>query len=170
MDACAASIALSSRHKSIPKLLLAALSFGAFQAIMPAIGYMLGTPFEKWIEPIDHWIAFFILGGLGLNMIFDLKKEHKLEVSSDDLTLKLIAALALATSIDAFVVGIGFHALDFDLLDGTISIGVITVLMSVFGLTLGRFFKSTLTPYSEKLGGLILISLGVKILISHLFG
>lgn len=170
MDACAASIALSARHKSLNKLLLAALAFGISQALMPAIGYLIGFPFEKWITPIDHWIAFLILVGLGANMIFDLKKEHELEEKSGPLTYKLIVALAIATSIDAFVVGIGFHALGWPLLNSIIMIGIVTLAMSLLGLALGRLSKKNLSDHAEKLGGLILIFLGAKILITHLIG
>lgn len=170
MDACAASIALSARHKSIPRLLFAALAFGIFQGLMPVFGFLVGLPFKKWIAPVDHWVAFFILFGLGANMLFNLKKEHELEEKSGALTFKLIGALAVATSIDAFVVGIGFHALEVGLLSSVLVIGVVTVLISCLGIVLGRFFKKSLATYSEKLGGIILISLGVKILVGHLLG
>lgn len=170
MDACAASIALSARYKSLNKLLLTALAFGISQALMPAIGYLVGLPFEKWISPIDHWIAFLILGGLGLNMIFDLKKEHELEEKSGALTYKVLVALAIATSIDAFVVGVGFHALGWPFLKSIILIGVVTLVMSLFGLVLARLSKKNLTSHAEKIGGLILIFLGVKILLTHLIG
>lgn len=170
MDACAASIALSSKHRSLPKLFFAAISFAVFQTVMPALGYLLGIPFERWIEPVDHWIAFFVLGGLGVNMLINLKKEHELEDKSGPLTFKTIGALAFATSIDAFVVGIGFHALVFDLVTSIVIIGLVTLLVSLLGLGLGRMFQKILSSYAEKLGGIILVFLGVKILVSHLLG
>lgn len=170
MDACAASIALSARHKFMLKLLFVAFAFGLFQALMPTLGYLIGLPFEKWIAPIDHWIAFFILGGLGMNMIFGLKKDHELEEKPGALTFKIIIALAVATSIDAFIVGIGFHALAWPLLSSVIIIGVVTLGLSLLGLLLGRVFKKSLSSHAEKLGGVILIFLGIKILLTHLMG
>ncbi len=169
MDACAASIALSARYKSAARLIFAAFCFALFQAAMPVLGYLLGLPFEEWIASMDHWIAFFILGGLGLNVLMDLKKTDTIEEQHDSLSVKIIAALAIATSIDAFVVGIGFHALGWDLLTSILIIGLITLAMSLLGLAVGRFSKNKLASYAEKLGGLILIFLGCKILITHLF-
>ncbi|QQR55005.1 manganese efflux pump [Candidatus Peregrinibacteria bacterium] len=170
MDACAASIALSSKYRSFPKLFFAAISFAVFQMVMPAFGYLLGMPFEGWIAPVDHWIAFFVLSGLGVNMIFDLKKEHEIEEKSGPLSFGTIGVLALATSIDALVVGVGFHALDLDFMSSILMIGVVTLLMSFLGLCLSRVFQKTLSSYAEKLGGIILIFLGIKILVTHLLG
>ncbi len=170
MDACAASIALSSKYKSFPKLFFAAFSFAVFQAFMPALGYLLGMPFERWILPVDHWIAFFVLTGLGLNMLINLKKEDEPEEKVDLLTFKTIGALALATSIDALIVGIGFHALGAPFISSILMIGVVALFMSVLGLFFGRLFERTFSSYAEKLGGILLIFLGIKILLSHLLG
>lgn len=168
MDACAVSIALSAKYRSLSKLLFATISFAVFQMIMPVIGYLLGMPFEGWIAPVDHWIAFFVLSGLGVNMLIDFKKEHELEERLGSLTFKAIGALALATSIDALIVGVGFHALELDLMSSVLMIGVVTLLVSFLGLGLGRIFQKTLASYAEKIGGGILIFLGVKILMTHL--
>ena len=168
MDACAASIALSSKHRDLPKLLAASVLFGIFQAFMPLLGYFLGLPFEAWIEPIDHWVAFFILGALGLNMCFDLEKEHGL-AEAKKLNIRLILSLAFATSIDAFVVGIGIHALGWSIGFSVLSIGLITAVVSGLGVFIGRRLHKNASRFAEKIGGLILIFLGIKILISHLF-
>lgn len=170
MDACAASIALSAKHKLSAKLIFAAFCFALFQAAMPILGYLLGLPFEQWIAAVDHWIAFLILGGLGLNMIVDFKEADAPEEQSGFLSVKMIVSLAIATSIDAFVVGIGFHALGWDLLTSIAIIGGVTLGMSLLGLGVGHFSKNKLSSHAEKLGGLILIFLGFKILITHLSG
>ena len=103
-------------------------------------------------------------------MLLDLKKEHEFEEKSGPLMFKTIIALAIATSIDAFVVGIGFHALDWPLLSSILVIGIVTLVMSLLGFALGRVSQKNLSNHAEKLGGLILIFLGVKILLSHLYG
>ena len=111
-----------------------------------------------------------ILVGLGARALFDLKKEHELEEQVGPLTYRLIGALAVATSIDAFVVGIGFHALQIDIVNSIDVIGLVTFLVSMVGVGLGRVAHYSLASYSEKMGGAILIFLGFKILLSHLFG
>lgn len=168
MDACAASIALGGKKQSALRLLLAACAFGFFQALMPALGYLIGLPFEKWITLVDHWIAFFILGGLGLNMMLDKEENPTEDKKSGPLGLRTIFLLAVATSIDAFVVGVGFHALGWELLSSITTIGLVTLTMSVLGIIAGQFFKKNLSAYAEKMGGLILILLGIKILLTHL--
>lgn len=169
MDAAAASFAMASKFRSWPKLLALIFLFAFFQAAMPLLGYLLGLPFGQWIEPVDHWLAFFILTALGGTMIFDRKKEHEVEAEAQSLTWKLIFTLALATSIDAFVVGIGFHALQWPLMTALLAIGSITLLTSCAGIVCGRFMKQNLDHVAEKVGGGILIFLGVKILVTHLF-
>lgn len=166
LDACAVSVALSLRYKSKVRLGTAAFAFALFQALMPLLGYLVGLPFEGWVEPIDHWVAFLLLGGLGLKMLLEKEGNSK---SSQSLSVGLIASLALATSLDAFAVGIGLHALGWNLLPSVACIGGVTLLLCLFGMIAGRYLHSSHTDRIEKIGGLVLIGLGIKILIEHLF-
>jgi putative Mn2+ efflux pump MntP len=170
MDACAASVAMGARFKHLMlRLLGLSLLFGVFQAGMPLLGYALGAPFERFIAPVDHWIAFAILCLLGLNMIFDWQKENEIEESAKKLSWKVMFSLAFATSIDAFVVGIGMSAMQWPLLISVLMIGGVTLAFSVLGVFVGRRFGAFLSGYAEKFGGVVLIFLGCKILFSHLF-
>ncbi|MBU0981194.1 manganese efflux pump MntP family protein [Patescibacteria group bacterium] len=169
MDACAAIISLSSNHRTLGKLVIAAVAFALFQAVMPVFGYLLGIPFSAWISRVDHWVAFIILTGLGANMIFNLKKEHELEEKKGALSLKLILALSVATSIDAFVIGIGFHAFGWNVFSSVLVIGIVTLATSLIGIIIGYFLHKNFSDYAEKIGGTILVILGLKILVSHLF-
>ena len=169
MDAFAVSIC---KGLSVPQLkyrhcLIAGLYFGGFQGLMPLAGYMLGTGFSDMIERIDHWIAFFLLGFIGLNMI----KESR-ECCEDDLdasfTFKAMLPLAIATSIDALAVGVTFAFLKVDIIAAVTFIGVITFMLSAFGVKLGNVVGCKYKSKAELAGGIVLIAMGTKILLEHL--
>lgn len=169
MDACAVSLAkgMSLDKDKVKKYaLILALAFGFFQALMPAIGYFAGSHFADYIQSIDHWIAFILLSLIGINMI---KEEKEDEVKIHSISFKDILLLAIATSIDALAVGVSFAFLKVNLWIATTTIGITTFVLSficvLFGKTLGNLFEK----YAEYLGGSILILLGIKILIEHLF-
>lgn len=175
MDAFAASVCkgLAMKKVSCKKTLVIAGLFGGFQAIMPCIGYFLGVGFEKYITPIDHWIAFGLLSFIGGKMIFDviLHRDDE-EKTSDGNTpfLKEILILALATSIDALAVGISFAFLKINIALAASVIGITTFSISVGGVFIGNKFGERYQNKASVAGGAILIGIGIKILVEHLSG
>ena len=170
MDAFAVAVCkgLSMEKISIRKMAVVGLWFGGFQALMPAIGYLLGTTFEKYITAIDHWAAFVLLGIIGANMIKESfsKDEDKADGS---LGFKVMLTMAVATSIDALAVGITFALLpDVNIVAAVLAIGCITFLLSALGVKIGNVFGAKYKSKAEFTGGIILILLGVKILLEHL--
>ena len=171
MDAFAVSICKGLALKKIDfkKHLLVGLWFGGFQALMPLIGYLLGINFTDYITSIDHWIAFILLGFIGLNMIKEsLQKDECEECSDDSLSFKSMLILAIATSIDALAVGITFAFLEVNIVTAVSSIGIITFVLSAIGVKVGHVFGSRFKSKAELAGGIVLILLGVKILLEHL--
>ena len=141
------------------------LWFGGFQALMPTLGYFLGSQFAEIITAIDHWLSFLLLFGIGLNMILSSKKEESADAS---LAFRPMLFLAAATSIDALAVGITFAFLKTDLLLSVSTIGIITFLCSAAGLWLGSVFGIRLKSKAEIFGGSVLLIIGTKILLEHL--
>ena len=169
MDAFAVSICkgLAMQKITIKKALIVGLWFGGFQALMPAIGYLLGSQFESYITNIDHWIAFVLLFIIGANMIKEaLSKEE--EPTNDSLAFKEMLLLALATSIDALAVGVTFAFLKVQILPAVLFIGVITFTLSALGVKIGNIFGCRYKSKAELAGGIILILMGCKILLEHL--
>ena len=168
MDAFAVSICkgLSVKKLSVKHALLAGLYFGGFQFLMPVIGWLLGYRFEALIASVDHWIAFALLGLIGANMIKEsCAEEEKLD---DDFGPKTMLLLAVATSIDALAVGITFAFLAVHILQAAGLIGVTTFLLSALGIAIGHAFGARYKAGAERLGGVILILIGLKILLEHL--
>lgn len=172
MDAFAVSVC---KGLSMPKLKMKAavvcgVWFGGFQALMPLIGYILGSQFSKYITSVDHWIAFILLGFIGFNMIKEAFGPEDEEEKNPSLNVKTMFILAVATSIDALAVGITFAFLPNTNIVAAISfIGVITFLLSMIGVQVGNTFGVKYKSKAEIAGGMILILLGIKILIEHLF-
>lgn len=169
MDAFAVSVCkgLSMKKMNWKKAIIIGLYFGIFQALMPVLGYFLGTTFEQFITNIDHWIAFVLLSAIGCNMIkesFDQESEN----CNDNVDVKTMVILAIATSIDALAVGITFACLRINIVLPVISIGIITFILSVIGVKIGNKFGDKYENKAEFIGGLILILLGIKILLEHL--
>ena len=141
--------------------------FGGFQALMPLIGYLLGSRFKSCITSIDHWIAFGLLGLIGINMIKEaLGKEE--EEADDSLGLKTMFVLAVATSIDALAVGITFAFLNVNILAAASFIGITTFVCSAAGVKIGNVFGTIYKSRAECFGGIILVLIGLKILLEHL--
>ena len=168
MDAFAVSVCKGLATKKLEKkhYLIAGLWFGGFQALMPTIGYFLGTAFEKYITSIDHWIAFVLLSIIGIGMI---KEALECDSCADDsFSAKAMLVLAIATSIDALAVGVTF-AFMIDTLAYLIfavsAIGVITFALSAFGIKVGNIFGVKYKSKAELAGGIILILIGIKILL-----
>lgn len=171
MDACAVAICkgLSMQKAPWKKAMIVGLWFGGFQGLMPVIGYVLGSQFEQYIVNIDHWIAFILLGIIGINMIKEaLSKEE--ECANASLAAKDMFLLAVATSIDALAVGVTFAFLQVEILPAVTFIGVITFTLSTLGVKVGNIFGCRFKSKAELAGGIILIIMGTKILLEHLGG
>lgn len=169
MDAFAVSICkgLAMKKLSWKKALIIGLWFGGFQALMPTIGYFLGTRFESYVTAIDHWIAFALLVLIGANMIKEaLSKEE--DETNDSIDIKTMFLLAVATSIDALAVGVTYAFLQVRIVPAVTFIGVITFSLSVAGVKIGNVFGLKYKSKAEITGGVILILMGTKILLEHL--
>lgn len=173
MDAFAVSVfkGLAMRRVNKKQTLVIGLFFGGFQALMPFIGWVLGSQFERYITKIDHWIAFVLLGFIGGKMIVEARKpaeDDEIAEMDAPLDLKELLVLAVATSIDALAVGITFAFLQYPIAEAVSVIGVTTFFISVGGVYVGNFFGSKYKNRAEFAGGLILVLLGLRILLSHL--
>lgn len=171
MDAFAVAICkgLNMRKMNYKNALILALFFGGFQALMPSIGYLLGKQFEKYITSVDHWIAFILLSIIGIQMIVEsFKKDEEKEEDADKLNLKEYFMLAIATSIDALAVGISLAFLSVSLVKSVSFIGIITFVISFFGVFIGNKFGARFKSKAEFAGGAILILIALKILLGHL--
>jgi manganese efflux pump family protein len=145
-----------------------AFHFGLFQFLMPVLGWFLGIKIEPFIENIDHWIAFALLFFVGFKMIKESFRESETEECCDPSKGKNMVLLSIATSIDALVVGFSFSMLRIDIwYPGTI-IGVITAIVSIIGIYAGKLLGTKIGPKMELLGGMVIVLIGVKILVSHL--
>lgn len=169
MDAFAVSVCkgLAMKKMSWKKAIIIGLYFGIFQAVMPVIGYFLGTTFERFITNVDHWVAFILLVGIGINMVkeaFDKESENR----NDNVDMKTMLVLSIATSIDALAIGITFACLKIHIVMPVITIGLITFIISVIGVKIGNRFGDKYEKKAEIMGGVILILLGIKILLEHL--
>lgn len=144
--------------------------FGAFQFIMPIVGWFLGTSVRGYIEAVDHWIAFFLLVLIGGNMIWEsMKKEDVGQERKKILTSKELMIQAIATSIDALAVGISFAVLDVSIISASMMIGLVAFALSFIGGYLGKGLGGFLQKKTEFAGGGLLILIGIKVLIEHLF-
>ncbi len=145
-----------------------AVFLGGFQALMPCLGYFLGFEFQKYIVAFDHWIAFAMLGFIGFKMIRDSLCDNQNEVSvGTELDYCELSVLAVATSIDAFAVGITLAFLKLDLLLSCLTIGTTTFLFSIAGVFIGMRFGSRFETKAQILGGVFLVIMGLKILFEH---
>ena len=170
MDAFAVSICkgLSTRQLQVKHYLIIGAWFGGFQALMPTIGYFLGSAFEQYITAFDHWVAFVLLAAIGAGMIKESLSKEESE-GNDSFSFRTMLLLALATSIDALAVGVTFALLpDVNVPLAVSLIGVTTFICSAAGLRVGNVFGLRYKAKAEFAGGLILILIGLKILLEHL--
>lgn len=170
MDAFAVSICkgLSVGKVNGRHMLTAGLWFGGFQALMPLVGYLLGSAFERYVTEIDHWVAFILLSVIGANMIKEsLGKDGERQNSSFSFMSMLM--VAVATSIDALAVGITFAFLQVNIWFAIAIIGCTTFVISAAGIKIGSVFGAKYKAKAEFFGGAVLICLGIKILVEHLF-
>ncbi len=171
MDAFAVAICKGLATQSLKKrhMLAAGIWFGGFQGLMPLIGYLLGSVFSKYVFEFDHWIAFVLLGLIGVNMI---RESFSCEQEATDASfgIKTMFVMAVATSIDALAVGVSFAVMpDVNIWYAVLFIAVITFVLSALGVKIGNVFGAKFKNKAEFCGGAILIIMGSKILIEHLF-
>ena len=179
MDAFAVSICkgLAMKKATLKAGLTCGLWFGGFQALMPLIGFFLGTLFAEAIEAVDHWVAFILLGIIGINMLKEAFENGECECCSDanaDMSPKTMFVMAVATSIDALAVGISLAMAGLPIfgMDGifaaVILIGLCTCAFCTAGVRIGNVFGGRFEKKAQIAGGVILILLGLRILLEHL--
>lgn len=170
MDAFAVAICkgLAMKKLSWKKALVIGLWFGGFQALMPTLGYLLGTRFQQAVTAIDHWIAFILLSLIGFSMIREALSKDQDDGVNDSLDVKTMFLLALATSIDALAVGVTYAFLQVRIVPAVTFIGVTTLVLSIAGVKIGNLFGLKYKARAEVAGGTILIVMGTRILLEHL--
>lgn len=168
MDAFAVSVCkgLSVGAIKLKHMLLAGAWFGGFQALMPLIGYFLGSTFDQYVTSFDHWVAFVLLAVIGGSMIKESREKDPEQNASFAFMTMLV--LAVATGIDALAVGITFAFLNVNIIAAVSIIGVTTFAFSAAGIKIGSIFGIKYKSKAELFGGIVLVCLGAKILIEHL--
>lgn len=175
MDAFAVSVCkgLSLKTKSYTKALVIGLFFGSFQAVMPLIGFMLGEKLEYYVIEVNHWISLFVLSFIGGRMIYEAvsKNDYEFYYSIEKLSIKELIILSIATSLDALAVGVTFAVVGMDsayILFSVSLIGAITLVFSFIGVVAGNSLGIKFKKRAEIFGGIVLILIGIKILLTHL--
>lgn len=170
MDAFAVSVCkgLAMERATLSRMAIVGLWFGAFQALMPLVGWLLGTRFERYITAIDHWVAFALLALIGANMIREALSRGEDDPPNASLAFGTMFVLAVATSIDALAVGITFAFLAVNIVLAVLLIGTTTFLLSAAGVKVGNAFGLRFKGKAELAGGIILILIGCRILLEHL--
>lgn len=168
MDSVAVSIAIGAKYKKLllKKALLVAAIFGFFQGLMPLIGYLAGIAFAEYVQSFSHWIAFILLTGLGGKMLYEAY-QNEFDDEVDNLSYHTLLTLAVATSIDAMAVGVTFAFMQTDIFSASAVIALVTFLLCVIAVYIGKKLGSYLESKAEMVGGIILIGLGCKILSEH---
>lgn len=170
MDAFAVSISsgITIEKPRIENALKIAVFFGAFQAVMPVIGWLAGLGLRELIGQVDHWIAFGLLCAIGGHMVYESTKPGSERRSLDPLNLGVLLLLSVATSIDALAAGVSLALLEIPILLTILVIGVVTFILSFVGVFVGDRSGRVLESKAELVGGLVLVGIGTKILIDHL--
>lgn len=171
MDAFAVSVVTGAAYKElhVRHVLRMAAFFGIFQAFMPVVGYLAGLTVRQYIEDYEHWVIFIILTAVGLKMIYESFKIKSERKAMHPANLPMLLALAIATSIDALAVGITLSLITSSIAIAVIIIGLVTFSLSYCGVYIGKRFGHFFESGIEAIGGLVLIGLGIKILLQHLF-
>ena len=171
MDAFAVSVASGAIHRDLHIVykFRMAFFFGLFQAVMPVIGWLAGNTIIEKIDSFDHWVAFGLLVVMGLKMIYEAFKIEEAEKNINPSNLTVLLALSVATSIDALAVGITLSLITSHVIVAVIAIGLVTFVLSMAGVEIGKRFGHLFEDAIEVVGGLVLIGIGSKILIESLF-
>ena len=167
MDAFAVSVCkgLFMKRATVRAQLTCGVWFGGFQALMPLIGYFLGTLFIDAIQTFDHWIAFALLVIIGVNMLREALSGEEDGDTDADLSVKTMFVMAVATSIDALAVGVSFAAMQVNIVPAACIIGITTFVLSAVGVKAGAIFGDKYRALAERMGGIVLILIGVKTLL-----
>jgi manganese efflux pump family protein len=169
MDCFAVSVSFGTSKKLTGKYLYkTALFFAVFQGFMPFVGWLIGDNFKSMIETIDHWMAFAILAFIGLKMVVQSFMDESGTKKIDIRNNYVLLGLSIATSIDALITGVGFGVIRVNILEASLIIGVITFLMTILGSYLGHKSNLISASWAERIGGVMLIAMGLKILFDHL--
>ena len=168
MDAFAVSVGggISIKKVSWKDAFLISLFFGGFQFLMPVLGWLAGLSFRDLIEQFDYWVAFILLAFIGVKMIYESFDDEE-EEGTNFRSLSVLLTLAIATSIDALAVGLGFSMIEIPIISSALIIGVITFILCFFGVYLGDKFGDVFEKKAELVGGIVLVLIGFKILIEH---
>jgi putative Mn2+ efflux pump MntP len=171
MDAFAVSIVSGSAYRQlkIEHAFRMALFFGGFQAFMPLIGALAGLTVREYIASYDHWVAFALLIGVGGKMLYESFKINPIRQDFQPFNITVLLVLSVATSIDALAIGLTLSFLRLSITKAVVIIGVVTFALSYLGVFIGKRFGHFFESKIEALGGLVLIGLGAKILIGHLY-
>jgi putative Mn2+ efflux pump MntP len=171
--AVAVTNGICDNHVTKRDTLTTALTFGFFQALMPILGFFLGTSFSDFVHRFQHWIAIFLLGAIGLNMINEAIKDWSEPADTcpltDVFTPKNLILQGIATSIDALAAGVSLAVLEINIVSSALLIGIITFCFCAFGVYIGNKFGSLLGQKARLVGGLIIIAIGLKIFIENQF-
>lgn len=172
MDAFAVSVTngLSNRKMKVKWIIAIGLCFGLFQGAMPAIGFFLGRSFTEYISAFDHYIALLLLGFIGGKMLYEaLSHKDGDENEKKNLAIGLLLVQGVATSIDALAVGVSFAALSVNIVSAAAFICIVTFAFSIVGVLIGKRFGDIFGNKAEIIGGIILIGIGLKIFIEHMW-
>lgn len=172
IDSLAASITTGAcvRNIKIKYILKVAAYMAIFQGVMPLVGWLIGSSFKSIIENYDHWVAFILLFIIGGKLIYDgIKNNGETEPNTEPAKDLMLAGMALATSIDAMIMGIGFGLIEVNIWLAMLIIGVTTFLFSTVGVFVGEKIGNKINSSIEIFGGVVLIGLGVKILTEHIY-
>ena len=170
MDSFAVSVSngLTITNLNVKRILTISFSLAIFQALMPLIGWFAGIGVEKYIKEFDHWIAFFLLSFIGVKMIYEGLQKND-EAKDAELKILTLIGQSIATSIDAFAIGISFAILNLSIVTPVLIIGLITFIVSIIGIQIGKYFGKRIGKSVEIFGGIVLFGIGLKILIEHLY-
>lgn len=170
MDAFAVSVSCGftcTQHR-MKNAVKTGIFFGGFQGIMPVLGYFSGYYFRDLISAVDHWIAFALLSLIGVKMIYESVQPGTCNAERDYSNMRILLLLAIATSIDAFAIGLSFALLGIDIAYPAIIIGIVTFIMTLAGFAVGNRIGVHLGKWAERIGGAVLIGIGIKILMEHM--
>lgn len=169
MDCFAVSLSFGvSRKLAWKDILRMAFLFGLFQGVMPLLGWLVGTSIQSLIAPVDHWIAFAILASIGIKMVWQSFSEGEEKRAADIRKIAVLLSLAIATSIDALITGVGFGFIRVNIYEAVAIISIITFVVSVAGAKLGGHTTFIPARWAEFAGGIVLIAIGVKVVLEHL--
>jgi putative Mn2+ efflux pump MntP len=164
--AVAVGTAIKEKHHSIKKAFEISVTFGIFQGLMPVIGNYIGEGLKLILASFDHWIAFFLLSGIGIRFIIEAFKKDDNIVKK--INWKILMILGIATSIDALVAGIAFSFMKINIITTALTIAFVTFIITIFGYNVGKKLNYSNVKKFEILGGVILIGIGIKILVEHI--